>query len=148
MIEAQEMKKISFLCPFEKVLQTYWYKQIIVSSKSLMSKLVFNYLAFYSESKEFEFIGNETSAKIRFVWDNSAKDSQNIKLYHTNDLKEFNSKIKIKKSSLKSSFDSNYFSRIQRNELQIFQDRYLIENNRQIFKINEFLHAGTTILTK
>ena len=71
----------------------------------------------------------------------SPENSKLAKEYKTSS----SGKIKQRKS-MKASFESPSYSRLERNEFQIFQDVALLEDNRKIFKINEFLHAGTIFL--
>ena len=144
---AQEMQKISFTCPIENILQIYWFKQILIPATENTSKFSFNYLTKSSESKTWEILGNETSMNINFAGEDEAKgqispeNSKLAKEYKTSS----SGKIKQRKS-MKASFESPSYSRLERNEFQIFQDVALLEDNRKIFKINEFLHAGTIFL--
>ena len=71
----------------------------------------------------------------------SPENSKLAKEYKTSS----SGKIKQRKS-MKVSFESPSYSRLERNEFQIFQDVAFLEDNRKNFKINEFLHAGIIFL--
>ena len=145
--QAQEMQKISFTCPIEDILQIYWFKQILIPSTENTSKFAFNFLTRGSGAKTWELLGNETLMNIDFAGEDedkgqsSPENSKLAKEYKTSS----SGKIKQRKS-MKASFESPSYSRLERNEFQIFQDVALLEDNRKIFKINEFLHAGTIFL--
>ena len=145
--QAQEMQKISFTCPIEDILQIYWFKQILIPATENTSKFSFNFLTRCSSAKTWELLGNETLMNIDFAGEDEDKGQsspENSKL--TKEYKTSSSgKIKQRKS-MKASFESPSYSRLERNEFQIFQDVALLEDNRKIFKINEFLHAGTIFL--
>ena len=147
MHKAQEMKKVIYACPIEKILHTFWYKQIIVPAQNAIYNIVYNYISFNSELKSWEVIGNETNAKLDYA---SSEDSiERFKNYEIQNSakKEQNSKIKKHKSGyLGTSFDSPYFTRLEKSDLQIFQDVELFEEKGQIFKINEFLQTGFLLL--
>jgi len=141
--QAQEMQKISFTCPIEDILQIYWFKQILIPATENTSKFSFNFLTRCSSAKTWELLGNETLMNIDFAGEDEDKGQsspENSKL--TKEYKTSSSgKIKQRKS-MKVSFESPSYSRLERNEFQIFQDVALLEDNRKIFKINESLHAG------
>lgn len=110
------------------------------------TKFTFNYLTMCKETRKFTILGNETSLKLNFNsqddgQDQSPENSQLARSYQSSN----NKKIKQNKSTLKGSFKSPFYSRIERNEMQIFQDAQLFGNFQEIFRINDFLNAGLTL---
>ena len=135
------MHRVSYNCPIEGTLQTYWLRQILVPVSYDASKFTFNYLTMCKETKRFTILGNETSLKFNFTSqdeDKSPENSQLARSYQSSNSK----KIKQSKSTLKGSFKSPFYSRMERNEMQIFQDAQLFGNFQEIFRINDFLNAG------
>lgn len=137
------MQRVSYNCPIEGTLQTYWLRQILVSVSIDASKFTFNYLTMCKDTKRFTILGNETSLKLNFNsqddgQDQSPEKSQLARSYQSSNSK----KIKQNKSTLKGSFKSPFYSRMERNEMQIFQDAQLFGNFQEIFRINDFLNAG------